>query len=1125
MSYSSVTAQMRKIYLDSDSTNHIYKMSFFSQSEGFVAFDSYIGYTIDSGRTFTHRSISAANVNFNGYNISPTFNFHIKGLKAFNRYNLFAYGEWDLIPAILYSIDGGLSFKLVFYSIYEFSNPNYRMAILDMIFPINTIVGYAIDYDRILKTTDGGLSWNVIKLDPNKFFGKLEASGNSVYAIQYPSDTTKVLKSSDGLNWQSWIPNLNTGISGQRITNISFLNSFTGWLTTRDNLNIERLFNTSDGGNNWTKKNETDKPYFFGGVMKFFNAYNGYMLSGQNTVYGTTDGGTFWNKLERDNNYSYYNYSHWDLQVITAYQAWAGGGHGFLELTTNAGGSTTPVVSFKIDTSYSYITGAVQLVNMSNPAYTYKWYKNGQSLSTAYNSSYNANYSHPNDTIMLIGYGTKNADTLIRTISLINPFPYPIVKNFSPASGGTNTSVTITGVNFKGATTVSFGGTASNSFIVNSDTMITATVAGGSSGAITVTTLNGNGSKAGFTFIGEPAPIISSFNPASGYAGSLVTIKGNNFNSNPLNNIVFFGAAIAKVVTASNTELIVQAPTATTFERISVLNNSTHLIGYSSQPFILTFPGGGSALISDSSFMWQPANMPMAAQGQVITADFNNDGKPDLATNEGTFSRVNIFKNNSVPGAISYSSAGQYLLDTKGKFLIQMTPADIDGDGKIDIIMTRDTNQVNWDIYRDAITILKNTSTVDKISFERIPDIIDMVNQANFDVGDLDGDGKPDLVILNENVPDGNGTLMSTFSVMRNTSTPGNISFAERISRRTVRLVKRVVLSDIDQDGKQDILITTRAPQASILDSTLIIYRNLSTVGNLSFSSLINVRTDFEVPLQLRVADFDLDKKPDILVSQSGYTFNVWKNNSIPGTISLGGKQFFQSHYATSTQGNDLITDINGDGKPDFVAIGSGCFTNTSTPGNISFSSPEDGNLAKYDECIADFDGDGKVDLAVVSPGINFLRNRLANSMLCPGSSYTSFRSNIVGTSYQWQESSDGQAFKNIVNDSNFSGVSSQSVFINNIISSWNGRQYRCVVDGNISDIFTIHVQNKWSYGEGNWGDISGWSCGKVPDSNTDIVILGGIVHVNSNITVKSLQVLPGAAVIVEAGYKITVLH
>jgi len=67
---------------------------------------------------------------------------------------------------------------------------------------------------------------------------------------------------------------------------------------------------------------------------------------------------------------------------------------------------------------------------------------------------------------------------------------------------------------FNGTTAVSFGGIAAQSFTVDSENQITAVVDAGASGAISVTTPGGAGTRDGFSFV--PVPIIDSFSPTSG---------------------------------------------------------------------------------------------------------------------------------------------------------------------------------------------------------------------------------------------------------------------------------------------------------------------------------------------------------------------------------------------------------------------------------------------------------------------------------------------------------------------------------------------------------------------------------------------------------------------------------
>ncbi|SEO64952.1 IPT/TIG domain-containing protein [Mucilaginibacter gossypiicola] len=111
--------------------------------------------------------------------------------------------------------------------------------------------------------------------------------------------------------------------------------------------------------------------------------------------------------------------------------------------------------------------------------------------------------------------------------------PGPVISYLNPAYAGalSATPVTITGNNFTGATSVSFGGVPAASFIVTSATSITATPAATSvSGNVVVTTPQGTDQISGFTWV--QAPVITSFTPSSQKNGGTVTITGTDFYGN-----------------------------------------------------------------------------------------------------------------------------------------------------------------------------------------------------------------------------------------------------------------------------------------------------------------------------------------------------------------------------------------------------------------------------------------------------------------------------------------------------------------------------------------------------------------------------------------------------------------
>ena len=136
--------------------------------------------------------------------------------------------------------------------------------------------------------------------------------------------------------------------------------------------------------------------------------------------------------------------------------------------------------------------------------------------------------------------------------------PAPTITSFNPSTGGNGTSIIINGTNLGTATHVSFGSATAQSFVINSDTQITAIVGNGANGTVSVTTAGGTASQSGFTFI--PTPVINSFSPTAGAAGAVITISGNNFTG--ATGVSFGGVAVTSF-TVNNATTITAAVSVT----------------------------------------------------------------------------------------------------------------------------------------------------------------------------------------------------------------------------------------------------------------------------------------------------------------------------------------------------------------------------------------------------------------------------------------------------------------------------------------------------------------------------------------------------------------------------------
>ncbi len=138
----------------------------------------------------------------------------------------------------------------------------------------------------------------------------------------------------------------------------------------------------------------------------------------------------------------------------------------------------------------------------------------------------------------------------------------PSITTITPASGAVGSSVTIAGSNFgasQGTSTLKFG-TAAATVNLWSNTSITATVPSLPLGSSNVTvTVGANASNA--TAYAVAAPVLSAISPASGVAGSTVTLTGSNLGVSQGSSTVQFGSVAATVTSWSNTSVSATVPT------------------------------------------------------------------------------------------------------------------------------------------------------------------------------------------------------------------------------------------------------------------------------------------------------------------------------------------------------------------------------------------------------------------------------------------------------------------------------------------------------------------------------------------------------------------------------------
>ncbi|MGB7437157.1 MAG: Ig-like domain repeat protein [Candidatus Acidiferrum sp.] len=276
-------------------------------------------------------------------------------------------------------------------------------------------------------------------------------------------------------------------------------------------------------------------------------------------------------------------------------------------------------------------------------------------------------------------------------------------------------------------------------------------------------------------------------------------------------------------------------------------------------------------------------------------------------------------------------------------------------------------------------------------------------------IGDFNGDGKPDLAIIN--------ATDNTLTILLGN---GDGTFTAAASPSTGNSPSAIVVGEFTGNGLQDLAIvnandntvtillgngdgtftpasaspaTGGAPHAiaagdfngdGILDLA-VVNANDSAVtillgnGDGTFTAVSSTPATGASPSSLAVADFNGDGKLDLAITNSGA-------NSI--TVLLGnGDGTFTAAISPST-GNSpsalAVGDFNGDGKPDLAVTNSADSTVEVLLGNgdgtFSPASSTTATGVNPDSItVADFNGDGKQDLAVANFGDNTVSVLLGN--------------------------------------------------------------------------------------------------------------------------------------------------
>ena len=338
----------------------------------------------------------------------------------------------------------------------------------------------------------------------------------------------------------------------------------------------------------------------------------------------------------------------------------------------------------------------------------------------------------------------------------------------------------------------------------------------------------------------------------------------------------------------------------------------------------------------------------------VAIADINGDGKPDLAVAYAGINKVAILLNQTPVGATTAVFTPSTGLTT-GNTPFAVALGDLNGDGKPDIAFVND--------FDDTASVFLNTTTAGGTpSFSNSQTLTTGNRPQSVTITDINGDGRPDLAVVNHY------DQTSGVSVFLNTGSGG---FSARQDFATGFFPDMVSTGDLNNDGKADLAV------ANFISGTVAVLLNTTTAASaiVAFSPTLQFTTG-EQSVAVAMGDFFGHGQLDLAVTNAfSNAVSVLRNTTAPGDITPAFVTTYTLDMNPASEPRAVaFGDITGDGKPELI-VGSddalSVFVNTPSPTLDFPASSFLGSNLMRSVAKGDFNGDSKPDVAVANSGSN----------------------------------------------------------------------------------------------------------------------------------------------------------
>lgn len=418
-------------------------------------------------------------------------------------------------------------------------------------------------------------------------------------------------------------------------------------------------------------------------------------------------------------------------------------------------------------------------------------------------------------------------------------------------------------------------------------------------------------------------PTITTVAPASApnNTATLITITGSNFRAGATVTVGGQTCSNPSVVSDTQITCTVPAKAATCGPQAVVVQN----------------PDTKNA--TQNAFTYRAASVafatPVTLTGtqngphRMVVADFNRDGKLDLAHSNQNSNTVSVYLGGT---AGTFGAATNIAV---GNTPIGLVVGDVNKDNKLDLVVAN--------LNGSSISFLAGNGMG---GFAAAADTMGLSGPEGLGIGDLDGDMNPDVVV-------GNGGTSSVLVLKGNGL--GGLTMGTPVTVGSAP--KYLALVDVNKDGKLDLLVPNQG-------SNTVSYRPGN--GNATFGAGMDIAVGTD-PYEVIVADVNRDQSLDILfTSSNGNKVGVLLGNGMGAWNAAAGSPFSVGSFPIFMS----VTDFNGDGRLDFVTANQGSADLSILAGNGSggfaavTGNPFASGNGPTGVATGDWNGDGLPDLA-----------------------------------------------------------------------------------------------------------------------------------------------------------------